>query len=139
MRTRIENEHGSARRADKRGGSRREKARKATRGKKGSVGPGQQRARRPRCWQAGSSGKAKASKAAAAKEKTCAQLSDDDNPKVVARVVGQALKLQLPDSALPKDVLELARQKMPDVDLTGLAPRPALLALAKALVAASSK
>ena len=70
---------------------------------------------------------------------TCAQLSDDDNPKVVARVVGQALKLHLPDSALPKDVLELARQKMPDVDLTGLAPRPALLALAKALVAASSK
>jgi hypothetical protein len=88
---------------------------------------------------AGSSGKAKSSRAAAAKEKTCAELSDDDNPKVVARVVGQALKLQLPDSALPKDVLELARQKMPDVDLTGLAPKPALLALAKAIVAASSK
>eukprot|EP01043_Picozoa_sp_COSAG02_P009753 COSAG02_NODE_334_length_24367_cov_6.715634_20_plen_636_part_00 len=67
--------------------------------------------------------------------KTCANISDTDNPRVVAQAVARALKLQVGEASLPKDVLVLAQQKMPEVDLGDLAPKPALLLLAKAIVA----
>ena len=55
---------------------------------------------------------------------------------MVAQTVARALELPAAATALPKDVLALAREKMPDVAVDDLAPKPALLLLAKAIVAA---
>ena len=81
-----------------------------------------------RLGQAGGKGKARA--------RTCAGLSEADTPRVVAQTVARALELPAAATALPKDVLALAREKMPDVAVDDLAPKPALLLLAKAIVAA---
>jgi hypothetical protein len=68
-------------------------------------------------------------------KKTCADLSDADNPRAVAQAVARALKLPVAETSLPKEVLAVAQQRMPEVDIGGLAPKPALLLLAKAIVA----
>lgn len=66
--------------------------------------------------------------------KTCAEISDADNPRVVAQAVARALKLPVAETSLPKDVLALASASMPEVDLGDLAPKSALLVLAKAIL-----
>eukprot|EP01046_Picozoa_sp_COSAG06_P038177 COSAG06_NODE_4385_length_4312_cov_2.656777_3_plen_420_part_00 len=66
------------------------------------------------------------------------ELTADSPPKLVARIVAQALKLTkaLPKDALPKDVLAEARKARPHVKLApDLLPKDALLAIAQAVVA----
>jgi hypothetical protein len=61
-------------------------------------------------------------------------LTDADGPKLVARVVGRALGLPAAAAeGLPKDVLVLATAKMPQVVVDGLAPKAALLKIARAI------
>jgi hypothetical protein len=73
-------------------------------------------------------------KAAAAREKLPAELTPDDGPKLISRVVGKALGIPNSEKLLPKDVLELAIKQMPDVDVGKLAPKVALLQIAAAVV-----
>lgn len=70
-------------------------------------------------------------KAKVAKDKTCADLTDDDGPKLVSSVVAKALGLN--EKALPKDVLEGALKKMPEVDVGDALPKAALLIIAAAI------
>ena len=71
------------------------------------------------------------------KDKTVTELTDDDGPKLVSKVVGKALDIPKSDSILPKAVLDLAMKKLPAgvaaADLAGLAPKAALLVIAAAL------
>ena len=68
------------------------------------------------------------------KEKTVSDLSADDNPKVVSKVVGKALAIPKAENLLPKDVLPLALKKMPNVTIPdGTLPKDALLLIAAAL------
>jgi hypothetical protein len=69
----------------------------------------------------------------AAREKLPAELTPDDGPKLISRVVGKALGITNPEKLLPKDVLELAIKQMPDVDVGKLAPKAALLVIASAI------
>lgn len=77
---------------------------------------------------------AAAAKTLGSKEKTVADLSADDNPKLIAKVVGKALAIPKAESLLPKDVLPLALKKMPDITIPdGTLPKDALLLIAAAL------
>ena len=69
--------------------------------------------------------------------KTCAELMEDDGPKLVAKVVGTALNLSpaVMSTGLPKDILEAAKLQLPEVDVAGLAPKAALLVIGRAIVA----
>ena len=51
-------------------------------------------------------------------------------PKLIARVVAKALGIP---GDMPKDILAVAQAKLPDVDTCGLAPKSALLLIAKFL------
>lgn len=80
---------------------------------------------------------AAAAKALGTKEKTVADLTADDNPKVVSKVVGKALAIPKAEKLLPKDLLPLALQKMPEVTIPdGTLPKDALLLIAAAIVTA---
>ena len=72
-------------------------------------------------------------KAAAKREKLCSELTDEDGPKLVSKVVGKALGIPKADTLLPKDVLTQAAKQMSDVDIEGMAPKAALLKLAAAI------
>jgi hypothetical protein len=65
------------------------------------------------------------------KDKSCADLTDDDGPKLISSVVAKALGLN--EKALPKDVLEGAVKKMPEVDVGDALPKAALLIIAAAI------
>jgi hypothetical protein len=65
------------------------------------------------------------------KDKTCADLTDEDGPKLISTVVAKALGIN--EKALPKDVLEAAQKKMPEVDIGDALPKPALLMIAAAI------
>ena len=62
--------------------------------------------------------------------KTVGELTGDDAPKLIARVVAKALGIP---GDMPKDILAVAQAKLPDVDTCGLAPNPALLLIANFL------
>ena len=62
--------------------------------------------------------------------KTVGELTGDDIPKLIARVVAKALGIP---GDMPKDIIAVAQAKLPDVDTCGLAPKPALLLIANFL------
>ena len=67
----------------------------------------------------------------AKQEKTCAELDDSDGPMLISSVVAKALGLD--HKAKPKQVLDAAIKKMPEVELGDALPKPALLLIAAAI------
>ena len=70
-------------------------------------------------------------------DKTVADLTADDTPKEISKIVGKALAIPKAETLLPKDMLPLARKKMPEVAIPdGTLPKDALLLIADAVVEA---
>jgi len=70
-------------------------------------------------------------KKAAAKDRTCADLTEEDTPKLIASIVAKSLGLN--EKLVPKDVLKEAVKKMPEVDVGDAVPKAALLMIAAAI------